>query len=165
MTPTRRIRLAVADDWPAIWAIMASVIEAGDTYVWEALGAEEARAEWMDGGGEVYVALDTAGVVGTYLLKPNQPGRGSHVCNAAFMVAGDARGKGVGRAMAEHAIDRAREIGYRGMQFNMVVETNHAAVVLWHRLGFETVGRIPGGFRHPDRGLVDVLIMYRPLEE
>jgi len=159
-----RIRLAAPDDWPLIRPIVMAVIDAGDTYVWEGLGVEDARTAWMEGGGEVYVAIEGDAVLGTYVLKQNQPGRGSHVCNAAFMVADDARGKGVGRTMAVHAIERAREVGYQGMQFNLVVETNRSAVALWPQLGFEVVGRVPRAFRHAEHGLVDALIMYRSLE-
>ena len=164
MSPPLSIRPAGSEDWPAIWGIMAPVIAQGDSYAWEQLAAEEGRAVWLDAAADVFVAVDGGTVVGTYLLKPNQPGRGAHVCNAAFMVAPAAQGRGVGGAMAEDALVRAKAAGYRGMQFNLVVATNEPAIALWRRLGFGVVGRIPGGFRHAEHGLVDALIMYRDLE-
>ncbi len=165
MTEPLAIRPAGPDDWPAIWRIMDPVIAQGDSYAWDQLTAEQARAIWLAAGAEVFVAVAGETVVGTYLLKPNQPGRGAHVCNAAFMVAPAAQGSGIGRAMAEDSLVRATAAGYRGMQFNMVVATNEPAIALWRRLGFEVVGRIPGGFRHAEHGLVDALIMYRDLVE
>jgi ribosomal protein S18 acetylase RimI-like enzyme len=144
---------------------MDPVIAQGDSYAWEDLSAGEAREVWLEADADVFVASDGGMVVGTYLLKPNQPGRGAHVCNAAFMVAPGAQGRGVGRAMAEDALVRARAAGYHGTQFNLVVATNEPAIALWRQLGFDIIGRISGGFRHAERGLVDALIMYRDLGE
>jgi L-amino acid N-acyltransferase YncA len=110
------------------------------------------------------VAVDDEGrVLGTAKLGPNQMGPGSHVANASFMVAEDARGRGVGRALGEAVISRATEAGYRALQFNAVVEANHAAVALWKTLGFEIIGTAPEAFDHPREGLVGLHIMYRRL--
>jgi ribosomal protein S18 acetylase RimI-like enzyme len=111
------------------------------------------------------VAESGGRVVGTYLLRPNRPGLGSHVANAAFMVSPSARGLGVGRAMGEHCLAEARRLGYRAMQFNFVVSTNEAAVKLWQRLGFRIAGTLPGAFRHRTRGFVDAYVMFRTLLE
>jgi ribosomal protein S18 acetylase RimI-like enzyme len=79
------------------------------------------------------------------------------------MVGSGHEGKGVGRALAEHVLDQARADGYRSMQFNAVVETNTRAVSLWRSLGFEVLAAIPEGFRHPVKGYVGLLVMYRSL--
>jgi len=102
-------------------------------------------------------------VAGTYILRPNQPVLGSHVANAAFMVAPNARGLGIGREMGEHCLSEARRLGFRAMQFNFVVSTNEGAIRLWKQLGFEIVGTLPGAFRHPQKGYVDVYVMFRSL--
>jgi ribosomal protein S18 acetylase RimI-like enzyme len=65
--------------------------------------------------------------------------------------------------MHEHSLVRARERGFRAMQFNFVVSANERAVRLWETLGFETVGRLPGAFEHPTKGYVDALVMFRTL--
>ena len=101
--------------------------------------------------------------VGTYILRPNQSGPGSHVANAGFMVAPEAQGHGVGRAMGEHCLTTAAELGFRAMQFNFVVSTNTHAVKLWQQLAFRIVGTLPGAFRHPTAGFVDVFVMFREL--
>ena len=85
------------------------------------------------------------------------------MANAAFMVAPDARGQGIGRAMGEHCLSEARRLGFREMQFNFVVSTNESAVRLWRELGFKIVGTLPGAFRHPEKGYVDVYVMCRSL--
>jgi ribosomal protein S18 acetylase RimI-like enzyme len=103
------------------------------------------------------------GIAGTYILRPNQSGGGSHVANAGFMVSAGARGQGLGRAMAEHCLSEARRLGFRAMQFNCVISTNATAIQLWKELGFEIVGALPDAFHHPEKGYVDVYVMYRSL--
>ena len=159
------IRLAGAADWPAIWPIWHEVVAAGETYVWDPRTDEHtARALWLPPPpAETWVGLDGPTIVGTALLKPNQPGLGAHVANAAFMVAAASAGRGVGRRLAEHVVARAAATGYRAMQFNAVVAANTRAVALWQALGFEIVGTIPEGFRHARLGYVDLYVMYRRL--
>ena len=65
--------------------------------------------------------------------------------------------------MAEHCLSEARRLGFRAMQFNYVISTNTAAIRLWQDLGFEIVGTLASAFRHPDKGYVDVYVMYRSL--
>ena len=154
------IRPATADDEDAIWALFREVARAGDVFAYdEATPREAVRQLWTP----AHVALLDGRVVGSYYVKPNQPGRGAHVCNAGYMVAADARGRGVGRAMGEHSIVEARRLGYRAMQYNFVVATNIGALALWEKLGFEVVGRLPQAFQHPRQGLVDALVLYRLL--
>jgi L-amino acid N-acyltransferase YncA len=159
------IRPATAEDWPAIWPTWHEIVSAGETYTWAAETDEAtARSLWMlPAPAETWVAVLDDTVVGTAILKPNQPGRGSHIANAGFMVAGGAAGRGVGRALAGRILDRARELGYHAMQFNAVVSSNTRAVALWQALGFEIAGTLPEAFRHPDLGLVDLYVMYRKL--
>ena len=102
-------------------------------------------------------------ILGTYILRPNQSGGGSHVANAGFMVSASARGLGIGRAMAEHCLSEARRFGFRAMQFNYVISTNTAAIRLWQDFGFAIVGTLAKAFRHPQKGYVDVYVMYRAL--
>jgi L-amino acid N-acyltransferase YncA len=161
-----QIRPAINADRDAIWNIFHEIIAAGDTYAFDPqMPREEALAYWFRADTHTYVAEEDGGVVGTYILRPNQSGPGSHVANAAFMVARDAKGAGVGRRMAEHCLSEARRMGFRGMQFNFVISTNTRAIHLWNQLGFKIVGTLPGAFRHPEKGFVDVYVMYRSLLE
>jgi GNAT superfamily N-acetyltransferase len=158
------IRSATPSDWPIIWKIFRSVIKGGDTYAFSPeLDEESAQRIWFATGAQVFVAEREGQVAGTFFVKPNQPGLGSHVANAGFMVDPRLHGAGIGRAMGEFALAWAREQGYRAMQFNFVVSTNTGAVALWKKLGFAIIGTIPKGFRHAQLGYVDVYVMYREL--
>ena len=158
------IRRANAEDWEAIWPIFQAVVSQGDTYVYAPQTTkEEAQKLWMPPGAAVYVAAEGNAVIGTYLIKPNQPGLGSHIANAAFMVKPGESGRGVGRAMGHHALSEARTAGFTAMQFNFVVSTNERAVALWQSLGFTIIGTIPLAFRHQKLGIVDAYIMHRHL--
>jgi len=160
------LRLATAADGNAIWDIFHAVVARGDTYVFAPdTQREEALAYWLHPSARCFVAESGERIVGMYLLKPNNPGQGAHVANAAFMVAPDARRLGVGRVMGEHCLGVARRCGFRAMQFNFVVATNEGAIRLWRQLGFTIVGTLPGVFRHPERGFVDAHVMFRSLAD
>ena len=160
------IRLATEGDRDAIWNIFHGVVAPGETYAFDPrISREDALAYWFREDTHTYVAAQERHVVGTYILRANQPGSGSHVANAAFMVAPTSRGEGIGRAMGEHCLSEARRLGFRAMQFNFVVSTNEAAIRVWKQLGFKIVGTLPGAFRHPQNGYVDAYIMFRSLEE
>ena len=154
------IRGASESDYDAIWAILEPVIRAGETYTLPGdMSREEALRYWFAPGHEVFVAED----VGTYFLQANLRGGGSHVANCGYITATNATGRGVARAMCAHSLERARERGFRAMQFNFVVSTNVRAVRLWESMGFATVGRLPQAFLHPTHGYVDALVMYQLL--
>jgi ribosomal protein S18 acetylase RimI-like enzyme len=159
-----QIRPITQADRPALWSIVRPVIRAGETYALDpALGEEGALAYWLGPDKEAFVAEEGRALLGTYYLRANQAGGGAHVANCGYITAEAARGRGVARAMALHSLECARARGFRAMQFNFVVSTNAGAVRLWHSLGFETVGRLPGAFHHPAQGYVDALVMYRSL--
>jgi ribosomal protein S18 acetylase RimI-like enzyme len=162
---TMTIRFAADEDRDGIWAVLEPMIRAGDTYTLPRdLSREQALAYWFSQGHQVSVAVDEEGfVLGTYYLRANQRGGGSHVANCGFVVAPWAAGQGVARRMAEHALALAKECGFRAMQFNFVVSTNVRAVGLWESLGFATLAVLPEVFEHPSLGFVDALIMFKKL--
>jgi GNAT superfamily N-acetyltransferase len=159
------IREASGSDWPEIWPIVEATVRAGDTYAYpQDLGEDEARSLWMaDPPAATVVATTDGEVLGTARMGPNRDGPGAHIGTASFMVSPAVRGHGVGRALATYVVDWHRRQGYRGIQFNAVVETNTAAVALWRSLGFEIVGTVPGAFKHPEQGYVGLHVMFLPL--
>jgi ribosomal protein S18 acetylase RimI-like enzyme len=124
---------------------------------------EQALAYWLSAHHVVFVAEEEGEVLGTYYLRANQKGGGSHVGNCGYMTASRASGRGVATAMCVHSLEYARTHGFRAMQFNFVVSSNLAAIHLWQKFGFSTVGRLPDAFQHPSLGYVDALVMYRTL--
>ena len=161
-----RVRPATGADAEAIWAILEPHIRAGETYTLpRKMTREEALAWWLAPGHEVFAAELGGAIAGTYFLQANQQGGGAHVANCGYMTAPQAGGRGVGRAMCAHSLERARERGFFAMQYNFVVSTNIRAVSLWRSFGFAVAGRLPQAFEHPTMGRVDALIMYRTLAE
>ena len=156
------VRAAYPGDLDAIWAILEPAIRAGDSYALPAgMNREEALAFWFSSGHEVFVAEGEGHVAGTYFLRPNQRGGGSHVANCGYITAPAASGRGVGSAMCAHSLDHAKRRGFRAMQFNFVVSANERAVRLWKNFGFEIVGRLPEAFLHPALGYIDAYVMHR----
>lgn len=169
------IRPATDKDWPQIYPFYATTMAAGETYAFPpGQSLDDARPWWMEQPpGLTVVAVGEEGsagdgaqpILGSARMGPNRPGRGSHIATASFLVNTAHRGGGVGRALGEHMIAWAREQGYHGIQFNAVVETNHAAVHLWRSLGFEIIGTVPDAFDHATHGLVGLHVMYLPLTD
>lgn len=149
-----------------MWSIFRDLIATGDTYPFAPdTPRADALAYWLGPGVASYVVEAETHVVGMYKIVPNQPGLGSHVANASFMVARSFSGRGAGRYMAVHCLREARRSGFRAMQFNFVVSTNTVAVALWQSLGFAIVGTLPGAFMHQELGYVDAYVMFRSLED
>ena len=158
------IRPTIDEDKPAVWRIIQAVLVGGDTYTFAPDIAEgEMMAYWFSPEKYNYVAVTDGAVVGTFWLKANQPGLGSHIANAAYMVSPDTKGKGVGKRMAEYSLDEARRLGFTAMQFNFVVKSNTVAVKLWQNVGFEIIGEIPDAFNHSTNGLTNAYMMHRKL--
>jgi ribosomal protein S18 acetylase RimI-like enzyme len=158
------LRKAGPADDDALWRILEPVFRAGETYCLPRdVSRGDALAYWAGGNHQAFLVEEDGRILGTYFLCANQQGGGAHVANAGFATAPEARGKGLARAMLADALEQARAQGFRAMQFNFVVTTNTRAIALWEAAGFETVGRLPQAFLHPEEGYVDALVMIRQL--
>lgn len=158
-----QIRSFVEGDWAQVEAIFREVLAAGETYCGDPEMSEaDVRAYWLSDAHTV-VAVDGDVVLGSAHMGPNRPAQGSHVGTASFVVSADAQGRGIGRALAEHVVAWHREQGFRGIQFNAVVESNAAAIHLWEAFGFRVIGTVPGAFRRPSGEYVGLHVMYLDL--
>jgi L-amino acid N-acyltransferase YncA len=159
-----KIRKATDKDFESVWEIFHLVIKTGDTYVFNPdTPKKDLRKHWFASYMKTYVLEDQNRIYGTYILKPNQIDLGSHIANGSYMVHPDARRKGFGEAMCMHSIKEAKKLGFKAIQFNMIVSTNNPAIALWKKMGFEIIGIIPDGFKHFSKGFVDAYIMFRKL--
>ncbi|MDD1967101.1 GNAT family N-acetyltransferase [Pseudomonas putida] len=160
------IRPMTPEDFERFWPTFQAVIKAQETYAYDPdLTYEQALHLWLEYPVHTLIAEDDGVLLGSYYLKANAAGPGSHVSNCGYMVTQEARGRGVARQMCEHSQQLALDSGFSAMQFNSVVATNEVAVALWHKLGFETVGRLPRAYRHARLGLVDCLVMFKWLAD
>jgi ribosomal protein S18 acetylase RimI-like enzyme len=151
-------------DNDAIWGILEPTFRAGETYpIPRDISRADALAYWHSPGHSVFVAQDAEAIVGTYYLRANNRGGGAHIANCGYIVASDAFGRGIARAMCLHSLDRAKERNFSAMQFNFVIASNERALQLWQSLGFAIAGQLPNAFQHPRLGLVDALVMTRSL--
>lgn len=156
------IRKADKADWDAIWPIFHEVVKAGETYAYDPnTTKDDAESLWLDLPRVTYVFEEEGEILGTFYLKTNQAGNGSHVCNCGYMVSSRARGRGIAKLMCEYSQQLAITLGYKAMQFNFVVSTNEMAILIWKKLGFEIVGQLPKAFLHPSKSYVDALVMYK----
>ncbi|KAI8079013.1 uncharacterized protein B0P05DRAFT_470367 [Gilbertella persicaria] len=152
-------------------------IEAGSTYPQENLLDEQGFRDYFLGSDAFVMSADSLiepgveydwqdKVVGMFYIKPNYPGRCSHICNGGFFVMDHYRGKGAGLVMGEAFKVLVPAIGYKASVFNLVFENNPASIAIWKRLGFEQIGRVPraGRLRNSPDKLVDALIFYHNFE-
>ncbi len=159
-----QIRPATVEDSASIWSIIGPVIRAGETYTLPRdMSEADALRYWMGTDRQTFIAVQDGNAVGTYYLRANQAGGGSHVANCGYMTHVSAQGKGIARQMCEHSLLHAKSQGFSAMQFNFVVSSNERAVSLWHSLGFRDVGRLPLVFRRPSGDYVDALVMFKLL--
>ena len=158
------IRQTVFRDADEVWAMLKPVFRSGETYAIDpTISKQDALTYWTNADAGSYVIVNEDRLLGTYYLKTNAAGGGSHVCNCGFVTAPNSTGKGVARAMLDDALSRAKKAHYKAMQFNFVLANNTRAIDTWHRAGFETVGLLPKAFDHPVDGMIDALIMFKTL--
>ena len=157
------IRPATPEDWPTLWLMLEPVFRAGETYAVDRdITEADARTLWMDAPAETYVA-DDGSLLGTFYIKKNYSGGAAHVCNCGYVTAPMAQGRGIATQMCDASQQRARALGFRAMQFNLVLASNGGALALWKKLGFDIVGTLPAAFDHPTLGMVDGHVMWKSL--
>ncbi len=158
------IRPVSNNDINTLWTIFKKIIDLGDTYIWnESTSKDDFKDLWLASDINTYVVDEGVRTVGSYILRPNHFGRGAHIANGSYIVDPACQGRGVGKLICRHSLTEAKRLGFKGIQFNMVVSTNEAAIKLWKSFGFKIIGTTPKGFNHKELGYVDAHIMYLEL--
>ena len=144
-------------------SIWNEVVEEGvafpqEEYLDERTGAEFFAAQSYNG-----VAEEDGDVVGLYILHPNNIGRCGHICNASYAISSAFRGQHIGEILVKDCLRMGKELGFRVMQFNAVVENNIHVRHLYERLGFTQLGVIPEGFRMKDGHYENICPYYKML--
>ncbi|MBC3767096.1 GNAT family N-acetyltransferase [Neptunicella marina] len=162
---TFSIRPYHPQDWPPLWRLLQPVFAAGETYAFATdISEQQAKKVWVEMPEYCWVVEDANhNLVGTYYLRTNHPGPGSHVCNCGYIVSPEARGRGLASQMCEHSQQHALSLGYRAMQFNFVVSSNQGAIRIWKKHGFDIVGTIPNAYNSKSLGFVDAYVMFKTL--
>lgn len=158
------IRAYQESDLAAMIEIWNEVVDDGVAFPQtEPLSAAEAR-QFFASQDFTAVAEYEGRILGLYILHPNNIGRCGHLANASYAVSSAARGRGIGELLVRHSLSKCRELGFRVLQFNAVVESNAGAIHLYEKLGFIRLGMIPAGFQVKDGSFQNIILYYHPLE-
>lgn len=159
-----------SSEYDIVRALLNTIIIEGKTYPQkQPLSQAEFATYWLSQDAFVVrssgenATYNPQEVLGAFYIKPNFPGRCSHICNAGFIVQPGLRGQGIGRFMGEAMLLIAASLGYEGVMFNLVFETNIPSIALWQSLEFDIIGRIQDAAKLADGQVVDALMMYRDL--
>ena len=143
--------------------IWNEVVEDGIAFPQEEMLDETSGKFFFESQSYAGVAEDDGQIVGLYILHPNNVGRCGHICNASYAVSSKCRGKHIGEKLVTDCLKMGKELGFRVLQFNAVVESNIHARHLYERLGFVQLGTIPGGFRMKDGHYENICPYYHTL--
>lgn len=151
------------DDIP-LYEIYCEVVDSGSQFPYECNSIEEFHRQFFGPQSRVFVCRSSDNVVvGGFYIKTNYSGRSNHIANAAFMMRRTHQGQGIGKLLVMASLYLAKDLGFRDMQFNMVLSQNILAVKLYQKLGFTIVGVIPGAVRNPNSSFQDGYVMHRSL--
>lgn len=145
-------------DIKAAIEVWNEIVEDGVAFPQKELLTEESGDAFFASQSFTGLAYDEeGGIVGLYILHPNNVGRCGHICNASYAVKSTMRGQHIGEMLVKHCMSKAKELGFGILQFNAVVSTNTAAIALYKKLGFTQLGVIPNGFLMKDGSYEDII--------
>lgn len=143
-------------------SIWNDIVEDGIAFPQKEALDEKSGTEFFNSQSFTGIAIDTDSneVVGLYILHPNNVGRCGHISNASYAVKKSKRGMHIGEFLVKDCLAKAKEIGFKILQFNAVVATNTSALKLYAKLGFTQLGIIPNGFLMKDGTYEDIIPHY-----
>ena len=155
------IRAARDGDAPAIAAIWNPIIrDTAATFTTEEKTENGVRADIATRGPAFLVAEEAGAVLGFATFFPFRGGPGyRHTREHTIILAPEARGRGLGRALIEALVAEARAQGVHTLWAGVSAE-NPAGVAFHARAGFEEIARLPEVGRKFDRWM-DLVLMVR----
>ena len=145
------------DEMTVIWN---QVVEEANAFPQEEPFSVKQAEDFFNGQSYTGVAEEDGKILGLYILHPNNVGRCGHLCNASYAVNKSARGRHIGEHLVLDCMEKAKNLGFKVLQFNAVVASNQGALCLYDRLGFERLGMIPDGYRLADGRYEDIILFY-----
>lgn len=160
-----QIRAYNPDDVASMISIWNEVVEEGAAFPQEELLTLETGDAFFSSQTYCAVAeeIESKKLQGLYILHPNNVGRCGHICNSSYAVISESRGLHIGEKLVTDCLIKAKQHGFKILQFNAVVATNMHARHLYERLGFKQIGTIPSGFRMKDGHFEDICPYYHSL--
>lgn len=153
------------EDENSLYEIFREVVDSGAEFPYESNSIQEFHRHFFSPQSQVYVCRSDNEVVGGFFIRPNFSGRCDHIANAAYMIKNSYRGQGIGTLLINASLEIARNLGFKAMQFNMVLSQNIRAIKLYEKLKFKMIGVIPQAIRNSDGCYQDGYILYRKLGE
>ena len=150
------IRKFQKSDLPEMIRIWNEVVEDGEAFPQEEFLNLETGKKFFSEQSYTGVAVESGKIYGLYILHPNNIGRCGHICTASYAVSSESRGKHIGEKLVLDCMEQAKNIGFKILQFNAVVESNIHARHLYERIGFRQLGTIPNGFRMKDGSYANI---------
>lgn len=149
-----------------LYEIFREVVDSGSQFPYECSSLQEFYRQFFGPQSHVYVVHSPKGeIVGGFFIRPNFSGRSDHIANAAYMIKSTYRGQGIGTLLVKASLQIAKNLGFRSMQFNIVLSQNLVAVKLYKKLGFSIAGTIPNAVRNPDGSYQEGYIFHCEINE
>ena len=153
------------EDEEELYKIFQEVVDSGNQFPYECSSIQEFYRQFLGPKSQVYVAHSSEQeLIGGFYIKSNFSGRSNHIANAAYMIRNTHRGQGIGTFLVKASLEIAKNLGFRAMQFNMVLSQNVIALKLYQKLRFNIIGTIPRAIRNPDGSYQEGYVLHRELD-
>jgi L-amino acid N-acyltransferase YncA len=156
------VRPVEPTDRAAIERFVDRIPEGDRTFFKENVADPETVDRWLHPGASRSVAVDGDSVVGYVAVVPLQ-GWSSHVGEVRVIVDPDRRGRGIGRALARHAVREALRLGLSKMVVEVIAD-QESTIALFRSHGFDPEALLVDHVRDRTGELRDLMILALSVE-